>query len=116
LHSGQNQRNYNFKKVNASISKVCTCEKLHFTSDTIFLLLTALLGSTGAEDIDLGYGMRGTSSGGFIGNCDGFRALRAIVTGIAHSGTNVTAAILFNAPCVLGALETGFLLAKKPGK
>jgi len=81
----------------------------------ILLLLTALLGSTGAEDIDLRYGMRGTSSRGFAGNRHVFRALRAIVTGIAHSGTTVTGAILFNAPCVIGALETGFLLAKKHG-
>jgi len=80
----------------------------------ISLLLTALLGSICAEDIDLRYGMRSKSSGGFTGNRHGFRALRAIVTGLPHAGTTVTAAILFNAPCVIGALETGFLLAKKP--
>ncbi len=40
--------------------------------------------------------------------------LRAIVTGIEHSGTTLTGALLYNAPCVIGAFETGFLLATTP--
>ena len=40
--------------------------------------------------------------------------LRAIVTGIEHSGTTVMGYLLYNAPCVIGAFETGYLLAKNP--
>jgi hypothetical protein len=43
-----------------------------------------------------------------------FPGLRAIVTGFEHSCTTVIAKLLFNAPCVIGAFETGFLLASSP--
>jgi len=42
--------------------------------------------------------------------------LRAIVTGLHHSSTTITAALLYNAPCVIGAAETGFLLAESPAR
>jgi len=85
------------------------------------LLLTALLGFLGAEkEIVLGSGMRGSGSRGSVSrgstrNRHGFSALRAIVTGMEHSGTTAFSSILFNTPCVIGAWETGFLLAKTPG-
>ena len=41
-------------------------------------------------------------------------SLRAIVTGLEHSGTTLTGSLLYNAPCVIGAFETGFLLADNP--
>lgn len=40
--------------------------------------------------------------------------LRAIVTGLEHSGTTLTGSALFNAPCVIGAFETGYLIAGTP--
>jgi hypothetical protein len=40
--------------------------------------------------------------------------LRAIVTGLEHSGTTLVGSLLYNAPCVIGAFETGYLLAGKP--
>jgi hypothetical protein len=40
--------------------------------------------------------------------------LRAIVTGLEHSGTTLTGSLLMNAPCVMGAFETGYLLASEP--
>lgn len=43
-------------------------------------------------------------------------SLRAIVTGLEHSGTTLTGSLLYNAPCVIGAFETGFLLADNPTK
>jgi len=80
------------------------------------LLLTALLSFTGAEEESvLGSGMRGLSSGRSTRDRHGFSALRAIVTGLEHTGTTVLSMMLFNAPCVIGAWETGFLLANTPG-
>lgn len=46
----------------------------------------------------------------------GISGLHAIVTGIEHSGTSITGQLLFNAPCVIGAWETGFLLADTPAE
>jgi hypothetical protein len=40
--------------------------------------------------------------------------LRAIVTGLEHSSTTLMGALLFNAPCVIGSAETGYLLAGSP--
>ena len=40
--------------------------------------------------------------------------LRAIVTGLEHSGTTLTGSLLYNAPCIIGAFETGFLVADTP--
>jgi hypothetical protein len=40
--------------------------------------------------------------------------LVAIVTGLEHSGTTLMGRLLNNAPCVIGAYETGFLLAETP--
>ena len=40
--------------------------------------------------------------------------LRAIVTGLEHSGTTLVGSLLYNAPCVIGAFETGYLLAGEP--
>ena len=40
--------------------------------------------------------------------------LRAIVTGLEHSGTTLTGSILYNIPCVIGAFETGYLIAESP--
>ena len=42
--------------------------------------------------------------------------LRAIVTGLEHSCTTLVVRLLYNAPCVIGALETGFLLADQPNQ
>lgn len=42
--------------------------------------------------------------------------LRAIVTGLEHSGTTLMAALLFNAPCAIGSAETGYLLADSPAE
>ena len=59
------------------------------------LLLGALLGFAGAvEEIVLRSGMWGSGSGGSTRNRNGFAALRAIVTGLEHSGTTVTSKIL----------------------
>jgi len=81
----------------------------------ILLLLTSLLVVIGAEkEIVLGSGIWGSGRGGSTRNHHGFSALRAIVTGIAHSGTTLISKLLFNAPCVIGAFETGFLLAETP--
>ena len=40
--------------------------------------------------------------------------LRAIVTGLEHSGTTLVGRVLANAPCIMGAHETGYLLAPTP--
>lgn len=40
--------------------------------------------------------------------------LRAIVTGLEHSGTTLTGSLLFNSPCVIGAHETGYLISDSP--
>ena len=40
--------------------------------------------------------------------------LRAIVTGLEHSGTTLTGTLLINAPCIMGAFETGYLIASTP--
>jgi hypothetical protein len=40
--------------------------------------------------------------------------IRAIVTGLEHSGSNIIAKTLFNAPCMIGAPETAFLIADTP--
>ena len=40
--------------------------------------------------------------------------LLAIVTGLEHSGTTLIGSVLFNAPCVIGAFETGYLAAETP--
>ncbi len=40
--------------------------------------------------------------------------LRVIITGMEHSGTTITGRIVTNAPCIMGATETGFLLADSP--
>ena len=40
--------------------------------------------------------------------------LRAIVTGLEHSGTTLTGSILYNIPCLIGAFETGYLIAESP--
>jgi len=75
------------------------------------LLLTALLGFIGAEtEIVRGSGTWRSGSG----RLHGFSALRAIVTGLEHSGTTAISKVLFNAPCVIGAWETGFLLEESP--
>jgi len=80
--------------------------------------LTCLLVVIGAEkEIVLGSGIRGfrgSGRGGSTRNRHGFSALRAIVTGMEHTGTTFISMLLFNAPCVIGAGETGFLLAKTP--
>jgi len=47
-------------------------------------------------------------------NYEGLSGLRAIVTGLEHSGNAVIGTLLNNAPCVMGALETGYLLAETP--
>eukprot|EP00571_Detonula_confervacea_P013154 CAMPEP_0172310358 /NCGR_PEP_ID=MMETSP1058-20130122/11440_1 /TAXON_ID=83371 /ORGANISM="Detonula confervacea, Strain CCMP 353" /LENGTH=310 /DNA_ID=CAMNT_0013023155 /DNA_START=77 /DNA_END=1009 /DNA_ORIENTATION=- len=44
----------------------------------------------------------------------GTSAIHAIVTGLEHSGTTIVGNVLFNAPCIIGAIETGFLLAETP--
>ena len=44
----------------------------------------------------------------------GLSALRAIVTGMEHTGTTYVSMVLFNTPCVMGAGETGLLLANTP--
>jgi len=86
-----------------------------------YLFLTNLLVFSGAvEEIVLGPGTWGSGSGsdsrGSTRNNRGFSALRAIVTGLENSGTSVTSKILFNAPCVIGGSETGFLAAKTPSE
>jgi hypothetical protein len=43
-----------------------------------------------------------------------FKGLRALVMGLEHSCTTMIASLLFNAPCVIGAFETGYLLAQSP--
>jgi hypothetical protein len=43
-----------------------------------------------------------------------FKGLRALVVGLEHSCTTMIASLLFNAPCVIGAFETGYLLAEYP--
>ena len=43
-----------------------------------------------------------------------YNGLRAIVTGLEHSGATNVGRILANAPCVIGAYETGYLLAPTP--
>jgi hypothetical protein len=43
-----------------------------------------------------------------------FTGLHAIVTGLEHSCTTLISKLLFNAPCVIGAFETGYLLAPSP--
>lgn len=43
-----------------------------------------------------------------------FDGLRAIVTGFEHSGTTLIGSLLFNAPCVIGAHETGYLVSDSP--
>ena len=40
--------------------------------------------------------------------------LRAIVTGLEHSCTTITGALLFNSPCVIDATETGYLISDSP--
>lgn len=40
--------------------------------------------------------------------------LAAIVCGMEHTGTTVTSQLIMSAPGVMGAVETGFLLASKP--
>ncbi len=40
--------------------------------------------------------------------------LRAIVVGLEHSGTTIVSQVMFNAPCAIGATETGFLFAESP--
>jgi len=78
-------------------------------------LLTALLGFSGVvEGIAREPDMWGSGSRGSTTNRHGFSALRAIVTGLQHSGTTVTSKMLYNAPCVIGAGETGFLAAETP--
>jgi len=42
--------------------------------------------------------------------------LRVIITGMEHSGTTITGRLIMNAPCLIGATETGYLLAKTPKK
>jgi hypothetical protein len=42
--------------------------------------------------------------------------LRVIVTGMQHSGTTILSSIIMNAPCIIGAVDSGFLLAKEPSK
>lgn len=46
----------------------------------------------------------------------GLSAIKAIVTGLEHSGTTLTGFLLNNAPCVMGAFETGWLLADTPAE
>lgn len=43
-------------------------------------------------------------------------ALRCIVTGMEHTGTTVTSELIMSAPGLIGAFETGFLLAPTPGE
>lgn len=43
-----------------------------------------------------------------------FPNLRALVVGLENSGTTITGQLMMNAPCVIGAYETGFLLASEP--
>jgi len=76
------------------------------------LMLNALLFT---DKIVLGSVLWSSSSGGSNRNPHGFAGLRAIVTGLEHTGTTALSKILFNAPCVIGAGETGFLLARTPG-
>jgi len=45
-----------------------------------------------------------------------FPNLRALVVGLEHSGTTITGRLIMNAPCIIGATETGYLLAKTPGE
>mmetsp|Transcript_11797 Transcript_11797/g.14895 ORF Transcript_11797/g.14895 Transcript_11797/m.14895 type:complete len:381 (+) Transcript_11797:103-1245(+) len=40
--------------------------------------------------------------------------LHSIITGLEHSGTTITGRLVMNAPCLVGATETGFLLADSP--
>jgi len=40
--------------------------------------------------------------------------LRAIITGLEHSGSTKVGRILASAPCIIGAYETGYLLAPTP--
>ena len=40
--------------------------------------------------------------------------LRAIITGLEHSGSTKVGRILASAPCIMGAYETGYLLAPTP--
>lgn len=45
-----------------------------------------------------------------------FNNLRAIIVGLEHSGTTIMGNLIMNAPCVIGALETGYLLAETPSE
>ncbi len=47
-------------------------------------------------------------------NLDGMAGLRAIVVGLEHSGTTIVSQVMLNAPCAIGASETGFLIADSP--
>ena len=81
----------------------------------VAILVTFPLGFSGSvQEIVLGSGRRGSVSVDPTRNRHGFSALRAIVTGLEHSGTTVFSKILFNVPCIIGAWETGLLLAKTP--
>jgi len=43
-----------------------------------------------------------------------FPNLRALVVGLENSGTSITSRLIMNAPCIIGAFETGFLIASEP--
>ena len=45
-----------------------------------------------------------------------FPNLYALVVGLEHSGTTITGRLIMNAPCIIGAVETGYLLAKEPSQ
>jgi len=42
--------------------------------------------------------------------------LAAIITGLEHAGTTMFANMLYNVPCIMGAYETGYLLAESPAE
>ncbi len=45
---------------------------------------------------------------------ESFPGLRVIVAGLERSGTTVIGRLIMNAPCIIGATETGYLLAETP--
>eukprot|EP00551_Chaetoceros_affinis_P002704 CAMPEP_0203650242 /NCGR_PEP_ID=MMETSP0088-20131115/24126_1 /ASSEMBLY_ACC=CAM_ASM_001087 /TAXON_ID=426623 /ORGANISM="Chaetoceros affinis, Strain CCMP159" /LENGTH=284 /DNA_ID=CAMNT_0050508937 /DNA_START=168 /DNA_END=1022 /DNA_ORIENTATION=+ len=47
---------------------------------------------------------------------ESFPSLRALVVGLEHSGTTMAGRLIMNAPCVIGAGETGYLLAETPAE
>lgn len=99
------------------LSAACACTFLFFASLDVMRntrLYIAIINGVYPDPKIYTAPKPGASSNSTPPHPSSLHGLRAIVTGLEHSGTTLIGLLLINTPCIMGAYETGYLVASSP--